>query len=94
MNSYRVTKFPHSQLMKAINCITYGVKCLYYQKVEGMLGECIVHIHDEFINVLQVIFNRNTTQLIRLNEIQNIADTDIALSTKFSRFGISTHQKT
>lgn len=89
MNSYKVTRFKNSQLYKALNCLTYGVKCLYYDKTEGMLGECILHIHDEFINVLQVIFNKNLTQLIRLNEIQNIADTDIALSTRFAKFNIS-----
>lgn len=44
--------------------------------------------------MLQVIFNRNRTQLIRLNEIQNITDTDIALSTRFAKFGISTYALT
>ena len=49
-----------------------------------------MHIHDEFINVLQVIFNKTSTQLIKLNEIQSIADTDIALTTRLAKFNIST----
>lgn len=46
MSCYKVTRFGQSQLFKSINCLTYGVKCLYYDKTEGLLGECIMHIHD------------------------------------------------
>lgn len=90
MTSYKITRFSPSHLDKAMNCLTYGVRCLYFNKVTGDLWECIMHIHDEFINVLQVIFNKSSTQLIKLNEIQYIADTDIALTTRFVKFGIST----
>jgi|JI6StandDraft_1071083.scaffolds.fasta_scaffold10906_6 hypothetical protein len=90
MNSYKITHFSPSHLDRAMNCLTYGVKCLYYNKLNGEIWECIMHIHDEFINVLQVIFNKTSTQLIKLNEIQSIADTDIALTTRLAKFNIST----
>lgn len=53
MSIYKPSKFVKSDIMRAINAITYGAKCLYYN--QRTLKECIIFIHDEYINVLQVI---------------------------------------
>jgi hypothetical protein len=46
MNIYKVKTFQPSQLDRAMNCLIYGVRCLYYNKFEGTISECIIHIHD------------------------------------------------
>lgn len=68
--------------MTAINCLTYGVTCLYYDRVTEKLYKCLLSVHEQYINILHVIIDSQASFLFELQNIDSISDRDIAMAKK------------
>lgn len=53
------------------------------------LHDCIVSVHEEYINILHLIISKKVSYLLKLHEIYNITDNEFSTESKLKSFGIS-----
>lgn len=72
----------------AISALTYGFNCLVLDPRTNKLYNCILSIHEEYINILHLIIAEKVSYLLKLHEIYNITDSEFATETKLKDYGI------
>lgn len=82
--------WPNSQLNTAINCITFGISCLYFDRIENKMRTCLMSIHEEYINIIHVIIEGKVSYLFELQNVKNISNRDIYIrqTLKSMNYGI------
>ena len=73
----------------AVSAITYGLHCLVFDARTNRLYNCILSIHEEYINILHLIINEQASYLLKLHEIYNITDNEYTTESKLKEHGIS-----
>jgi hypothetical protein len=74
----------------AISALTYGFNCLIWDGRSKQLYDCILSIHEEYINILHIIIARKVSYLLKLHEIYNITDSEYSTESQLREFGICT----
>jgi hypothetical protein len=62
-----------SRFNLAISALTYGFDCLVMGK-DGQLYECVLSIHESYINILHLLIGKKASYLLKLHEIYNISE--------------------
>lgn len=83
-------KLIDSRFNRAISALTYGFNCLIWDARTKQLYECILSIHEDYINILHLIIARKVSYLLKLHEIYNISDSEFSTETHLRQFGICT----
>lgn len=73
----------------AISALTYGFNCLVLEPNHNRLHDCILSIHEEYINILHLIISKKVSYLLKLHEIYNITDNEFSTEIKLKNYGIS-----
>lgn len=56
-----------SRYNNALSALTYGFNCLIYDSKGGKLYDCILSIHESYINILHIIIGRRVSYLLKLH---------------------------
>lgn len=72
----------------ALSGLTYGFNCLVYYSKGNQLYDCILSIHEEYINILHIIIAKKISYLLKLHEIYNITDNEYSTESKLKDFNI------
>lgn len=51
----------------AISALTYGLNCLVLDPRNNKLHDCILSIHEEYINILHIIIGEKVSYLLKLH---------------------------
>jgi len=63
---------------RAINAFTYGFNCLVLDPEHNQLHDCILSIHEVYVNILHAIIGKKISFLLKLHEIYNISDNEFS----------------
>lgn len=74
----------------AISALTYGFNCLIWDPRSKQLYDCILSIHEDYINILHIIIARKVSYLLKLHEIYNITDSEFSTESQLREFSICT----
>jgi hypothetical protein len=84
------SKLVDNRFSNAISALTYGFNCLIWDSRSKQLYDCILSIHEEYINILHIIIAKKVSYLLKLHEIYNITDSEYSIESKLKEFNIST----
>ena len=84
----------NSHFNTAISALTYGFGCLVLDPRHNRLHDCILSIHEAYMNILHVIIARKVSYLLKLHEIYNVTDNEFSTANKLKEYGISTFNDT
>jgi hypothetical protein len=73
----------------AISALTYGVSCLVWEGQRKQLFDCILSVHESYVNILHMIIGRKASYLLKLHEIYNITDSEYSTEASLKEAGIS-----
>lgn len=88
MQSYK--KFANSQLQTAINCLIYGIHCFYFDRIDNKLYQCLLTIHEEYINIIHIIIQSKSSFLFQLQHVQSISNKDIFVRQTLKNLNLCT----
>lgn len=74
-----MSKLIDNRYNNAISALTYGFNCLIWDSRTEKLYDCILSIHEGYINILHIIIAKKYSYLLKLNEIYNITDTEFSI---------------
>jgi hypothetical protein len=73
---------------QALSAITYGLHCLVLDPRTNRLHDCILSVHEEYINILHLIVSAKASYLLKLHEIYNITDNEFSTESILKDYGI------
>ena len=79
-----------NSINNSISALTYGFHCLVYHKSKNELYDCILSIHEDYVNILHLIIGSKASIIIKLNEIYNITDNEYSTEISLKPFKLST----
>lgn len=83
------SKLVDSRYSNAISALTYGLSCLIWDPQSRQLYDCILSIHETYINILHIIIAGRVSYLLKLHEIYNITDSEFSTESQLKEFSIS-----
>lgn len=85
-----MSKVIDNRYSNAISALTYGFNCLIWDSRGKQLYDCILSIHEGYVNILHIIIAKKVSYLLKLNEIYNITDSEYSIELKLKEFNICT----
>jgi hypothetical protein len=88
------SKLVDSRFSNAISALTYGLSCLIWDAQGRQLYECVLSIHETYINILHIIIAGKVSYLLKLHEIYNITDSEFSTESQLKEFAVSNPSST